>query len=71
MGESGPPPSAEPPEDEGHRNLVNLLAAIFVIVLAIAAIWVVKALDERRRLENCLASGRRDCLELIEPAAGR
>jgi cytochrome b len=68
---SQPPPNAEPPEDEAHRNLVNLLAAIFVIILAIAAIWVVRTLDERRRLENCLASGRRDCLELIEPAAGR
>jgi hypothetical protein len=29
-----------------------------------------KTLDERRKLENCLNSGRRDCLEWIEPAAG-
>ncbi|HXW19020.1 MAG TPA: hypothetical protein VEK35_00775 [Roseiarcus sp.] len=68
---NAPPPDAEPPEDEAHRNFVNLLAAIFVIVLAIAAIWLVKTLDERRRIENCVESGRRDCLELVEPAARR
>ena len=68
---SATPPGPDPVDDEAHRNLVNLLAAIFVIVLAIAAIWVFRALDERRRLENCLASGRRDCIELIEPASRR
>jgi hypothetical protein len=28
-----------------------------------------KTLDEHRKLENCVNSGRRDCLELVEPAA--
>jgi hypothetical protein len=68
---SASPPTPEPPEDEEHRNFVNLVAAIFIIVLAIAAFWVFKALDEHRRIENCIASGRHDCIELIEPAAGR
>jgi len=57
-------------EERQHRTFVNLMAAIAVLVLAIAAFWVMKTLDERRKLENCLSSGRRDCLEWIEPAAG-
>ena len=66
---SEPERSADESEDE-RRVFVNLAAAIAVLVLAIAAFWVMKTLDERRKLENCLNSGRRDCLEWIEPAAG-
>jgi hypothetical protein len=62
----GRPQPPEPPVDEGHRNLVNLIAAIFVLVLAIVAIWVFKSLDEHRKLDNCLAAGRRDCLPLSD-----
>jgi hypothetical protein len=65
------PTEPEPQEDEAHRNFVNLIAAIFVLVLAIAAIWVFKALDEHRQIENCIASGRRDCINLIDPSAGK
>ena len=64
-----PPPGAEPPDDEGHRNFVNLIAAIFVLLLAIAAIWLFKSLDEHRRIENCIASGRRDCIPIGDQPA--
>jgi hypothetical protein len=57
-------PSPEPPEEEAHRKFVNLLAAIVILALAIAAVWVFKALDDQRKLANCAASGRRDCLTL-------
>ncbi len=67
---SEPEPSVEESEDREHRVFVNLAAAIAVLLLALAAFWLMKTLDERRKLENCLNSGRRDCLELVEPAAG-
>lgn len=57
-------------DDEQRRNRVNLAAAIAVLLIAAGAIWLVKALQDYQRLENCVASGRRDCLERIEPAAG-
>jgi hypothetical protein len=66
---SEPERPADESEDE-RRVFVNLAAAIAVLVLAIAAFWVMKTLDDRRKLENCLNSGRRDCVELVEPAAG-
>jgi hypothetical protein len=67
---SGPERSEEESEDRQHRVFVNLAAAIALLVLALAALWLMKTLDERRKLENCLSSGRRDCLERVEPAAG-
>jgi UDP-N-acetylmuramyl pentapeptide phosphotransferase/UDP-N-acetylglucosamine-1-phosphate transferase len=38
------------PEDRQHRTFVNLLAAIAVLMLAIAAIWLLGFLDDKRKL---------------------
>ncbi|WP_158817131.1 hypothetical protein [Methylocapsa sp. S129] len=64
----GSEPSSEETEDRQHRVFVNLAAAAFLLALAIAIIWVVMSLDARRKLENCLNSGRRNCEELAQPA---
>jgi hypothetical protein len=58
-------PGGEEPEERQHRVFVNLAAAAFLLALAIAVIWVVMSLDARRKLENCLNSGRRNCEELL------
>jgi hypothetical protein len=61
-------PGDEEPEEGQHRVFVNLAAAAFLLALAIAIIWVVMALDAKRKLENCLNSGRRNCDEIAQPA---
>ena len=43
---------------------------IAVLLLAGGAYWLMKSLDEHRKLLDCVASGRRNCVEQIEPAAG-
>ena len=65
---SPPPPGGEDGEARSHRVFVNLAAAAFLLALAIAVIWVMMALDARRKLQNCLDAGRRNCEELIQPA---
>jgi hypothetical protein len=40
------------------------VAAIALLVIAIAVVWTVNLLDERRKTERCLASGRRNCTEM-------
>ncbi len=56
-------------EERQHRTFVNLAAAIAALVLAIAAIWLLDFLDEKRKIEACIEAGRRDCLQRFEPAA--
>jgi hypothetical protein len=68
--EAQQPPRGEELEDRQHRVFVNLAAAAFLLALAIAVIWVVMSLDARRKLENCLNSGRRNCEEILQPAGG-
>jgi hypothetical protein len=52
-----------------QRTFVNLLAAILLLLLAMAAIWLIRSLDERRRLELCVESNRRGCLGRFDAVA--
>ena len=53
--------------DYAHRRLVNLVAAIALLVLAIILVVAMNMLDNQRRLQRCLDSGRRDCLAIPTP----
>jgi hypothetical protein len=55
--------------DDDSRTRANVFAIIAVLLLAAGALWLIRSLDEHRKLMDCVASGRRDCLERIEPAA--
>jgi hypothetical protein len=59
----------EEKQEREHRTFVNLVAAIAILVLAIAAIWLLGFLDQKRRIQACLEAGRRDCLQQFDPAA--
>ena len=59
----------EESEERQHRVFVNLSAAIAILVLALAAIWLLQFLDEKRKIQACVEAGRRDCLQRFDPAA--
>jgi hypothetical protein len=56
--------------DYDRRTLINLLAAIFLCLIALAAAYVITTLDRQWKLERCIASGRRDCAPLQVPPKG-
>ena len=56
-------------EESQHRTFVNLVAAITVLMLAIAAIWLLGFLDDKRKIQACVEAGRRDCLQRFDPSA--
>ena len=62
--------SEPPPEDRGEergRRRANVAAVIAIVVLALLAYWAFTAIEKQRRLQNCLAEGRRDCLQIVSP----
>ena len=61
--------AAQQKEESQHRTFVNLVAAIAVLALAIAAIWLLGFLDDKRKIQACIEAGRRDCLQRFEPSA--
>jgi hypothetical protein len=62
-------PQSEEPAQEGGRDVANIVALIFVIALAVGAIWLFNAIQRDNEILNCVASGRRNCEEPIRPAA--
>jgi hypothetical protein len=68
-----PPPSGSPrpPEqsdaDEGGNPNANIIALVFVVVLALGCLWLFNKLHEHNEVGNCIASGRRDCVDLVHP----
>jgi hypothetical protein len=60
------PDAGEPPEEEG-KGRSNIAALVFIVLLFAGAYWVFNLLERQRELQNCVASGRRDCLEISHP----
>jgi len=52
------------PDDYRHRMLVNAAALIFVLGLVGAGLWLVDAMADLRRSEDCLMAGHRDCMRI-------
>jgi hypothetical protein len=59
------------PTDYAHRHFVNLAATAMLLLIAMAVVWTVHAIEEHEKLQRCLSSGRRDCVDLnIPPQPG-
>jgi hypothetical protein len=55
------------PEDPHHRTFVNLAAVAFLLMLGIAAVFIVKWMLDSEKLQRCILSGRRDCIPIEAP----
>ncbi len=55
-------------DEEGHSgNRGNIAAIIAVVVIAALGYWAFHYIDQQRKLQNCLDSGRRDCAHWVNP----
>ena len=63
-----PDDEAPPGHDRGDAGTSrrNLIALLFVALLLAGAYWLFAALEKRREIADCIASGRRDCLPLSD-----
>ncbi len=62
-----PPPSGGENEEPRTGGRGNFAAIIAVIVLVILGYWAFNYLDQQRKLQNCLDSGRRGCGQVVDP----
>jgi len=58
MSEPKPPQNDD---DEGDRRGANLMLLAGAAIIVIGGIWLVNALVDARKSEECLESGRRNC----------
>jgi hypothetical protein len=64
------PPSHVLEIDYSHRHFVNLVAAAFLLLLAMVSAWTIKTIDEQEALRKCVSSGRKDCIRILAPPNG-
>jgi hypothetical protein len=60
--QQGPrPPERDEAQDERERRTSNILLLVFFAAVVGVGIWLVNAMVDQRRLDDCLAQGRRNC----------
>jgi hypothetical protein len=64
---NGAPPGDDGDEDEGSRHVTNMILGLAVVAVIAIGIWLVNALLEQRRIDNCVAQGRRNCGQVEVP----
>ncbi|MGE3157979.1 MAG: hypothetical protein AB7E84_12115 [Xanthobacteraceae bacterium] len=48
-------------KDERDRRATNIFLLVFFVVIVGAGIWLVNAMLEQRRIDDCISQGRRNC----------
>jgi len=61
------PNRADENEQDEARRSAALIGFIVILVLAIAGIVLVRALDKKGKLEDCLMAGRTNCAPIEAP----
>ena len=52
------------PENEGGGSRQTIAAAVVIAVLVIAGWWLMSELQRHSDVQNCIQSGRRDCIPI-------
>lgn len=63
------PPTEE--EDERDRRATNIFLLIAAVIFVGIGIWLVNAMVDSRKTEECLESGRRNCNPINVPDRNR
>jgi hypothetical protein len=63
----------QPPDDQGgERSRAGaVIGLIVILLLVVAAVYLVNALRRESNLEDCLMSGRSNCAPIEVPSSGR
>lgn len=61
----------KPPEDEGNRNVENAVMLGFFAVLVAAGVWLLGTMADIRKVQDCAAQGRRNCVVIDVPERAR
>jgi hypothetical protein len=63
-----PPPQDDDQETDAERRRTNIIMLVIAAVLVGGGIWLVNALIDARKAEECIESGRRNCNPIEVPA---
>jgi hypothetical protein len=62
------PPHDDEEESDADRRKANILLLVAAVILIGGGLWLVNALIDARKAEECMESGRRNCNPITVPA---
>ena len=62
------PQAPDDSENERVHRFTNLVLLVFFVAVVGAGIWLVNAMIDYRKLDECVAQGRRNCAPIDLPA---
>jgi hypothetical protein len=57
----------DPDDDEGDRRMANIVLVVGFVVLVGGGVWLANAMVDARKADECLSSGRRNCVPIEAP----
>ena len=61
----------KPSEDDGNGNVENAVMLRFFAVLVAAGVWLLGTMADIRKVQDCAAQGRRNCVAIDVPERAR
>ncbi len=62
------PANPNPDDDEeGDRTTANIILAVGFVVLVGGGLWLASAMVDARKADDCISSGRRNCMPIDTP----
>jgi hypothetical protein len=58
-------------ETEADRRMANIFLLVAAAVVVVGGVWLVNALVDSRKTEECFESGRRNCTPISVPPRER
>ena len=60
-------PNRDDDETDADRRTANIILLVGAVVLIAGGIWLVNAMLDARRADECMSSGRRNCNPIAMP----
>lgn len=58
-------------DDFSHRMKMNAMVAVVLVILTGCGMWIIDTMAQVRKNQDCVLSGRRNCMAISAPAADR
>jgi hypothetical protein len=55
------PPNRDNEDDERDRRFTNIFLLVTFVVVVGVGVWLVNAMIDYRRIDDCMSQGRRNC----------
>jgi hypothetical protein len=61
-------PASDDADEQGDRRTTNIVLLVFFVAVVGIGVWLANAMIDHRKLDDCVAQGRRNCAPIEVPS---